>query len=103
MLAGLRDNAVVMASHAIFPRDGGMEAAASVVGLQFQHSALFSRFMSITSKTMVNKSCLYPFPVLICSEFSGNYGRHKKSITDADVIVSSFFITLITFKCLKKT
>ncbi|KDR23040.1 Voltage-dependent calcium channel subunit alpha-2/delta-3 [Zootermopsis nevadensis] len=50
--AGLRDNAVVMASHAIFPRDGGMEAAASVVGLQFQHSALFSRFMSITSKTM---------------------------------------------------
>ncbi|PNF16359.1 hypothetical protein B7P43_G10508 [Cryptotermes secundus] len=48
--AGLRDDAVVMASHAIFPRDGGMEAPASVVGLQFQHSALLSRFISITSK-----------------------------------------------------
>jgi hypothetical protein len=53
---GLRGDAVVMASHAIFPRDGGMEAPASVVGLQFQHSALLSRFISITSKTTVSKS-----------------------------------------------
>jgi hypothetical protein len=70
VLLGLRDDAVVLASHAIFPRDGGMEAPASVVGLQFQHSALFSRFMSITSKTMVSKACLYPSSVLTCSELS---------------------------------
>jgi hypothetical protein len=60
VLVGLRDDAVVMASHAIFPRDGGMEAPASVVGLQFQHSALLSQFISITSKTIVSKSvCLH--------------------------------------------
>lgn len=53
-MVGLRDDAVVMASHAIFPRDGGMEAPASVVGFQFQHSALLSRFISITSKTTVS-------------------------------------------------
>jgi hypothetical protein len=60
VLVGLRDDAVVMASHAIFPRDGGMEAPASVVGLQFQHSALLSRFISITSETTVSKFfCIY--------------------------------------------
>jgi hypothetical protein len=60
VLVGLRDDALVMASHAIFPRDGGMEAPASVVGLQFQHSALLSRFKSITSKTTVSKFvCIY--------------------------------------------
>ncbi|XP_069675652.1 voltage-dependent calcium channel subunit alpha-2/delta-3-like isoform X2 [Periplaneta americana] len=48
--AGIRDDAVVMASHAIFPRDGGLQAPASVVGLQFPHSALLSRFMTITSQ-----------------------------------------------------
>jgi voltage-dependent calcium channel alpha-2/delta-4 len=56
VLVGLRYDAVIMASHAIFPRDGGMEAPASVVGLQFEHSALLSRFISITSKTTVSKS-----------------------------------------------
>jgi len=55
VLIGRRDDAVVMASHAIFPRDGGMVAPASVVGLQFQHSALFSRFMTITSEANVSK------------------------------------------------
>jgi hypothetical protein len=55
VLIGRRDDAVVMASHAIFPRDGGMVAPASVVGLQFQHSALFSRFMAIISETNVSK------------------------------------------------
>ena len=55
VLIGQRDDAVVMASHAIFPRDGGIEAPASVVGLQFQHSALLSRFMTITSETNVSK------------------------------------------------
>lgn len=64
MLIGQRDDAVVMASHAIFPRDGGMEAPASVVGLQFQHSALFSQFMNITSKTTVSKQCICIHSVL---------------------------------------
>jgi hypothetical protein len=55
VLIGRRDDALVMASHAIFPVDGGKRAPASVVGLQFEHSALLSRFMDITSKTMVSK------------------------------------------------
>jgi len=55
VLIDRRDDVIVMASHAIFPRDGGMEAAASVVGLQFQHSALLSRFMNITSDSTVSK------------------------------------------------
>ncbi|KAJ9576032.1 hypothetical protein L9F63_007132, partial [Diploptera punctata] len=50
--AGFRDDVLVTASHAIFPRDGGMEAPASVVGYQFLHSAFFSRFMNITSRTI---------------------------------------------------
>jgi hypothetical protein len=41
-----------------------MEAPASVVGLQFQHSALFSQLMSITSKTVVSKACT------VCTVFS---------------------------------
>ncbi|XP_067001120.2 voltage-dependent calcium channel subunit alpha-2/delta-3 isoform X2 [Anabrus simplex] len=48
--AGTRDDSVVTASHAVYPRDGGLEAPAVVIGLQLQHSALHSRFMSITSK-----------------------------------------------------
>jgi hypothetical protein len=78
VLAGLRDDAIVMASYAIFPRDGGMEAPASVVGLQFQHSALFSRFMSITSKTMVSKVFLYLFSILTCSALSQNEKEENK-------------------------
>lgn len=38
----------VTASHAIFPRDGGLEAPACVVGFQFDHFAMRSRFGSIT-------------------------------------------------------
>jgi hypothetical protein len=64
VLIGRRDDAVVMASHAIFPRDGGMEAPASVVGLQFQHSALLSRFMTITSEITVSKQCICTNSVL---------------------------------------
>ncbi|PSN31193.1 hypothetical protein C0J52_22419 [Blattella germanica] len=51
LLQGFRDDAQVRVSHAIFPRDGGMQAPASVIGYQFMHSAFISRFMEITSKT----------------------------------------------------
>ena len=44
----------VTASMAIFPRDGGMEAASCVVGFQFSHELLQSRFMEITSKSKVS-------------------------------------------------
>lgn len=44
----------VTASHAIFPRDAGLEAPGCVVGFQFQHSNFYSRFMEITSKTYVS-------------------------------------------------
>lgn len=39
----------VTASHAIFPRDGGMEAPACVVGFQFSHSKMWDRFFNITA------------------------------------------------------
>ncbi|XP_063239113.1 voltage-dependent calcium channel subunit alpha-2/delta-4 [Bacillus rossius redtenbacheri] len=48
--AGDDENTSVTASYAVFPRDGGREAPASVVGLQFRHSSLRSRFFSITGK-----------------------------------------------------
>lgn len=43
----------VTASHAIFPRDGGIEAPGSVVGFQFSHALMSERFMEITSKANV--------------------------------------------------
>lgn len=43
----------VTASHAIFPRDGGIEAPGSVVGFQFSQSMMYERFMEITSKANV--------------------------------------------------
>ncbi|XP_034669004.1 voltage-dependent calcium channel subunit alpha-2/delta-3 [Drosophila subobscura] len=39
----------VTASHAIFPRDGGKEAPACVVGFQFSHARMWERFFSITA------------------------------------------------------
>lgn len=39
----------VTASHAIFPRDGGKEAPACVVGFQFSHALMLERFFNITS------------------------------------------------------
>lgn len=39
----------VTASHAIFPRDGGREAPACVVGFQFSHASMLERFFNITS------------------------------------------------------
>ncbi|KAJ6647712.1 Voltage-dependent calcium channel subunit alpha-2/delta-3, partial [Pseudolycoriella hygida] len=44
------DQLKVTASHAIFPRDGGLEAPGLVVGFQFSHSFMYDRFMEITSK-----------------------------------------------------
>jgi hypothetical protein len=40
---------LVTASHAVFIEDKGHRAPAMVVGLQFQHSALASHFINITS------------------------------------------------------
>ncbi|XP_053958042.1 voltage-dependent calcium channel subunit alpha-2/delta-3 [Anastrepha ludens] len=40
---------MVTASHAIFPRDGGKEAPACVVGFQFSHARMMDRFFNITS------------------------------------------------------
>lgn len=44
----------VTASHAIFPRDGGIEAPGAVVGFQFSHEKMVERFMEITSKVPVS-------------------------------------------------
>lgn len=44
----------VTASHAIFPRDGGIEAPGSVVGFQFSQNLMYERFMQITSKVNVS-------------------------------------------------
>lgn len=46
------DEVKVTASHAIFPRDGGLEAPAAVVGFQFSHQLLYERFMDIISTTV---------------------------------------------------
>lgn len=46
----MEDNELmVTASHAIFPRDGGREAPACVVGFQFSHARMMDRFFNITS------------------------------------------------------
>lgn len=44
----------VTASHAIFPRDGGKEAPACVVGFQFSHAQMLDRFFNITSTDNVS-------------------------------------------------
>ncbi|EDW89685.2 voltage-dependent calcium channel subunit alpha-2/delta-3 [Drosophila yakuba] len=44
----------VTASHAIFPRDGGKEAPACVVGFQFSHARMWERFFSITAEDHCN-------------------------------------------------
>lgn len=48
----------VTASHAIFPRDGGMEAPACVVGFQFSHVNMLERFANITSEETVSPKLL---------------------------------------------
>lgn len=45
----------VTASHAIFPRDGGTEAPACVVGFQFSHNKMYDRFRNITGQENVSK------------------------------------------------
>ncbi|XP_075149778.1 ca[2+] channel Muscle-specific alpha2/delta subunit [Haematobia irritans] len=50
----------VTASHAIFPRDGGKEAPACVVGFQFSYALMYERFYNITSNDNCNgciKTC----------------------------------------------
>lgn len=56
---------VVTASHAIFPRDGGLEAPAAVVGFQFSHQMLQERFEEIISKRTVS-----PFSRQIVGRFT---------------------------------
>lgn len=43
----------ITASHAIFPRDGGLEAPACVVGFQFDHTSMSRRFDRITQEEQV--------------------------------------------------
>ncbi|KAH8279880.1 hypothetical protein KR054_009426 [Drosophila jambulina] len=45
----------VTASHAIFPRDGGKEAPACVVGFQFSHARMWERFFNITAEDHVSR------------------------------------------------
>lgn len=45
----------VTASHAIFPRDGGKEAPACVVGFQFSHARMWERFFNITAVDHVSR------------------------------------------------
>ncbi|XP_060667077.1 voltage-dependent calcium channel subunit alpha-2/delta-3 [Drosophila nasuta] len=47
----------VTASHAIFPRDGGKEAPACVVGFQFSQTRMYERFFNITAVDNCN-NCL---------------------------------------------
>lgn len=49
----LPEEVVVTASHAVFPKDGGLQAPAAVLGYQFSHDLLVRRFMEITSKPKV--------------------------------------------------
>lgn len=49
----------VTASYAIFPKDGGHEAPGSVVGFKIAHSALYQRFIDITSKANVSSNVLF--------------------------------------------
>ncbi|XP_037958547.1 voltage-dependent calcium channel subunit alpha-2/delta-3 [Teleopsis dalmanni] len=57
----MEDNELkITASHAIFPRDGGKEAPACVVGFQFSHALMLERFFNITSADNCNgciKTC----------------------------------------------
>lgn len=48
-------NLQVTASHAIFPRDGGKEAPACVVGFQFSYALMYERFYNITSMDNVSR------------------------------------------------
>lgn len=48
------ESMMVTASHAIFPRDGGLEAPGAVVGYQFSHELMVERFAAITSKVTVS-------------------------------------------------
>jgi len=49
----------ITASHAIFPRDGGKEAPACVVGFQFSHARMWERFFNITAVDHVSQRHLY--------------------------------------------
>jgi len=52
-----RPDLAVMATIAIFPRDGGRKAPASVVGYQFTYDSFYDRAMEL-SRNNVSKQCL---------------------------------------------
>jgi voltage-dependent calcium channel alpha-2/delta-4 len=54
----------VTASMAIFPRDGILEAPSCVVGFQFSHELMYSRFMELTSNLTVSLF-LFPFVFIL--------------------------------------
>lgn len=58
----------VTSSHAIFPRDGGLEAPGCVVGFQFSHSMMWERFFNITSEESVSiwKDKLKKYSKAVC-------------------------------------
>lgn len=49
MNKGVHGRTLVTATHAVFIEHKGHRAPVAVVGLQFQHSALASHFINITS------------------------------------------------------
>lgn len=61
------EEVVVTASHAVFPRDGGLQAPAAVLGYQFSHHLLVRRFMEITSKAKVKNIYSYLLYFRFCT------------------------------------
>ncbi|XP_073994494.1 voltage-dependent calcium channel subunit straightjacket isoform X3 [Rhodnius prolixus] len=58
--AGDKNDTLVTATHAIFHTEGSRQAPAAVVGFQFHHTALHSRFMNITSQCdKCEKTCAH--------------------------------------------
>ncbi|XP_075214887.1 voltage-dependent calcium channel subunit stolid [Lycorma delicatula] len=55
--AGGSEKTLVTATHAVFVEHKGHRAPAAVVGLQFQHSALSSHFINVTSACTVKTGC----------------------------------------------
>lgn len=95
------DEYVVTASHAIFPRDGGIEAPGSVVGFQFSHELMRERFMEITSKVQCD-GCLKPCSddtqdcyvldsngYVLLSEQDNDTGRYFGELEDTGGIMKS--------------
>ncbi|XP_039276628.1 voltage-dependent calcium channel subunit alpha-2/delta-3 isoform X2 [Nilaparvata lugens] len=55
--AGNSEKTLVTATHAVFVEHKGHRAPAAVIGIQFQHSALASHFINVTSACTVKTGC----------------------------------------------